>query len=161
MFVSMMRPVAGRVVAVTMVGGGLIVLPGCSAQEDSTPEPTAPAIAALADTPEVSLPPNIAQEFPEGPAYALGSYDGADYYAAYMDTEEPDNLERRLCLIVALGQDQGAAWSCDTDSDQTTLTFLNVGPGDHTLVGDAVDTDDLPEGGWKKVGLNVWARPAS
>jgi hypothetical protein len=161
MFVSMMRPIAGRVAAVMMVGGGLLVLPGCSVQEDSTPDPTAPAIGALADTPVVSLPPNIAQEFPEGPAYALGSYGGADYYAAYMDPAEPGDVGRLLCLIVALGEDEGAAWTCDTDSDQSTLTFLNVGPGDHTLVGDAVDTDYLTESGWKKVGLNVWARPHS
>jgi hypothetical protein len=157
MFVSMISPVAGRVAAVVMVGGGLLVLPGCYAQEEPIPVPTAPAIAALADTPVVSLPAKIADDFPEGPAYALGSHNGVDYYAAYSDGPEPERLGRTLCLIIDTGEVEGAAWTCNVNSDDITLTMLNV-PGDHTLVGDAVDTHDLTETGWKKVGLNVWTR---
>jgi hypothetical protein len=160
MFASMTRPVVGRVAAMVMAGGGLFVLSGCYAQEEQQPVPTAPAIAALSDATVVSLPPEIADDYPEEPVYAVGSYNGVDYYVSYTDGQEPERLGRLICLITDTGGDDGTARICGADSDDITLTLLNV-PGDHTLVGDAVDTEHLTEGGWKKVGLNVWTRPGS
>ncbi|HRO31610.1 hypothetical protein [uncultured Citricoccus sp.] len=159
MCASMTRPAVGRVTTMVMVSGGLFVLSGCYAQEEPQPVPTAPAIAALVDTPVVSLPPESARDYPEEPAYAVGSYNGVDYYVSYTDGPEPERLGRLICLITDTGGDDGTARICGADSDDITLTLLNV-PGDHTLVGDSVDTDDLTESGWKKVGLNVWTRAA-